>query len=142
MKIIVQLEFPDQFEKMTDEFIFSVMLSKSLFQDVKYKVFNRVNNKDVTLDQIEISVCNFLKCEPEDVQNPSRQRTNSNGILARQLCHHIAKNCKMWSLSYIGQRFGNKDHATVLNSNRRILEQLQTDKFFRNEFEPLIESFK
>lgn len=142
MKIVVEFNFPDSFEKMTDDFIFSVMLAPVLFKEVNYKVMNRISNEDVTLDQIEISVCNYIKCEPKDILNPSRQTIQSNGLLARQLCHHIAKNCKKWSLAYIGKRFGNKDHATVLHSNRTIIEQLQTDKYFRREYEPLIESFK
>lgn len=142
MEITLKLTFPKEFEKMTDEFIFSVMLSQVMFKDVKYKVINRVTDNGLTLDHIEIAVCNYLMCTPADIINPSRKTTNSNGLLARQLCHHIAKNCKKWSLAYIGQRFGNKDHATVLNSNGKILKELQSDKFFRRQYEPLIESFK
>lgn len=139
MKITVEFEFPDTFNPTTDDFIFGVMLSPILFNQVKYKVINRVEPGELNFDTIERSVCNFVGCTAEEMQRASRK---GKGIIARQLCHHICYNLHIASLSRIGERYGNKDHATVLGSNRKVINWLRTDKIYKKEYETFINSFK
>lgn len=139
MKLTVEFDFPDNFSPTTDEFIMGVMMSPILFKDVKYRVINRVGPEALTFDSVEKTVCNFVGCTISEMQNPSRK---GNGIIARRLCHHISVNLHLGPLAKIGDRFGNKDHATVLNSNRKVIEFLRMDILFKQQFQTFIESFK
>jgi hypothetical protein len=52
-------------------------------------------------------------------------------IQYRQLCHYYAKEKTLASLATIGECFGYKDHATVLNSCNTIKNLIETDSEFR-----------
>lgn len=87
------------------------------------------------LDILEKEVCEFICIEPEELQKRSRKREVVEG---RQILHYLAKNNKLASLSEIGQRFGKKDHATVLYSCRTVSNLLSTDHQFKRQYENLI----
>jgi chromosomal replication initiation ATPase DnaA len=49
----------------------------------------------------------------------SKTRT-SDLTYARHLCFYLLYNQANWSLVSIGQRFGNRDHSTVIHGKRKI----------------------
>jgi len=63
------------------------------------------------------------------------KRNNPYVLLARQMAHYKARNMTGESIEIIGHYFGNKDHATVLNSCRRISGYLQVDIRFKEKYE-------
>jgi chromosomal replication initiation ATPase DnaA len=140
MKIIVEFKFPkDIDEHVSNEFIFGDVLKSIPFRDVSYKIINRVGSKTITLDSIEKSVCDYICATPEELQHKTRKREI---LIGRQLCHYLSKRYTKTSLTLIGKRFGNKDHSTVLHSNRIISDLIETDKEFQREYLPFLESFK
>jgi chromosomal replication initiation ATPase DnaA len=140
MKITVEFEFPkDLSEHISDEFIFGDAIKNIPFNGVKYRVINRTGSKIITLDSIEKSVCDYICITPEELQHKTRKR---EFVIGRQLCHYLSKKYTKTSLAIIGKRFGNKDHATVLHSNRTISDLIETDKDFQREYLPFLESFK
>jgi len=140
MKIIVEFEFKNPLnEQIPNEFIFGKVLDSIPLKDVSFKIINRIHDDELTFDSIESKVCEFIRIPPEVLQLKSRKREI---VWGRQILHYIAKNKNMGSLSEIGFRFGNKDHATVLHSNRTVEALLETDKVFIKEYKSFIESFK
>ena len=140
MKIIVEFEFKNPLnEQIPNEFIFGKVLDSIPLKDVRFKVLNRISDDELTFDSLESKVCEFIRISPGVLQLKSRKREI---VWGRQILHYIAKNKNMGSLSEIGFRFGNKDHATVLHSNRTVEALLETDKVFIKEYKSFIESFK
>jgi chromosomal replication initiator protein len=140
MKIIVEFEFPKNLNEHTaDRFIFLNVLQSIPFKGVKMKVLNRITSEGVSFDSIENTVCEYIQCTPTEINSKTRKRKFVEG---RQICHHISKKLNLASLSIIGYRFGNKDHATVLHSNRLVDTLLKTDKNFQKKYKSLIESFE
>jgi len=139
MKILVEFEFPkDLNDHISNEFIFGDVLKAIPFNDISMNVINRIKSAQVTFDSIEKSVCDFVKCKPEELQLKTRKR---EVVEARQILHYLAKNKKLGSLAAIGFRFGRKDHATVLHSNRTVTNLLETDHEFKEKYELFIDSF-
>ena len=140
MKIIVEFEFKNPLnEQIPNEFIFGKVLDSIPLKDVSFKVLNRISDDELTFDSLESKVCEFIRISPGVLQLKSRKKEI---VWGRQILHYIAKNKNMGSLSEIGFRFGNKDHATVLHSNRTVEALLETDKVFIKEYKSFIESFK
>ena len=92
----------------------------------------------MTFDSIERSVCEFVDCVPEELQRNTRKR---EVVEARQICHYLSKYKNLGSLSSIGERFGKKDHATVLHSNRTVTTLLKNDAEYKSKYQSFIESF-
>lgn len=55
-------------------------------------------------------------------------RRNAAVIPARQAAMYLAKKLTLWSLPYIGQKLGGKDHTTVLHAIRKIEDRLPRDQ--------------
>lgn len=56
----------------------------------------------------------------------------------RQLCHYYAQTLTRASLKDIGMYFGDKDHATVLNSKKAIDNLIDTDAGFKKIYEEIL----
>lgn len=98
-----------------------------------------VNKKEsisgLTLDYILTRICSESKLTPEYLCMKTRERVI---VVPRQLCHYMAAMRTKHSLSEIGFFFGGKDHATVLNSKRKIQNLIDTDKAFRDKWYPIL----
>jgi len=108
--------------------------------DSKFTLKLYVNIKErnyLNFDQIMQSVCSKTGITPEYLRMKSREPIV---LLPRQMCHYIASKQTKKTLSAIGQHFGNKDHATVLNSIKKIQNYLDTDKDFSDQFGQLLNS--
>ena len=98
-------------------------LAKEIVQKlVKY------SKKEVSIDQIQKTVCNYFNLEMDSVQSKSRKR---EVVQARQIAMYFSKNLTKSSLSAIGAQIGNKDHATVLHACRIVNNMVETDKRFK-----------
>ena len=136
MKTVIEFSFPDSnnASKKTLEDLLSNI------QGIEVKVLSSIPSGEITFEVIEKEVCSYTGISKEFLQNAPRN--NREVVEARQLCHHISKNLHLGTLSSIGFRFGKKDHATVLHSNKTVLNLLQTNTEYRNQYKSFIESFK
>lgn len=115
------------------------------YSEVKRRVKNYAKHKQCqkqisnhTLNSIEKVVCKYFGITPKEMREKKRDR---NIVLPRQLCHHFSKEMTGTSLAEIGRRFGAKDHATVLHSNKTINNLKETDKVFRAQYEEILNLF-
>ena len=58
-------------------------------------------------------------------------------VQARQLAMYFSKNLTKYSLSYIGNQIGKKDHATVLYACKTITDLIETDRNFKLQVEEI-----
>ena len=74
------------------------------------------------LESILNDVCMIMG---EAKENVISKRRYGDFVLARHLYHYIAAKNTPFTLTQIGKVSGGRDHATVLNSKKRILELIE-----------------
>jgi chromosomal replication initiation ATPase DnaA len=142
MKITVEFTSLD---KDDEDFERKLIASFELFKGSEFTIINIIPSGELTFDLIEEKVCEhtskyfLLDITPELISTAKRKR---EVVVARQLCYYISRNNQLGSWAKIGQRFGNKDHATSMHGYRTITNLLQTDREFRKQHKQFIESFK
>jgi chromosomal replication initiator protein len=94
--------------------------------------FVRGTAHEISIDFIQKVVCDFFKVPVSDIFSSSRKR---NVVQVRQTAMYFAKKYTNLSLAQIGERCGNKDHATVLHACRTITDLKGTDRDFRCQLE-------
>ena len=86
----------------------------------------RVVEKELTIEDIVRSTCEYYHVKDENIYTSSRKR---DIVLARQISMYLAhKHLPNLSLVRIGQCIGSKDHSTVLHACRTIEDQLEVNK--------------
>ena len=90
--------------------------------------------KEITIENIIDSVCNYMNIDRERLNSSERTREVA---IARQLAMYLAKQLTKIPLSAIGAAIGNRNHATVLHSCRTITNLIDTDQAFKLQVEEL-----
>ncbi|MBE8215212.1 MAG: chromosomal replication initiator protein DnaA [Endozoicomonadaceae bacterium] len=94
-----------------------------------------LQDKLVSIDNIQRVVSEFYKIKPADILSKIRARNIS---FPRQISMALAKQLTTHSLPEIGDAHGGRDHTTVIHACRKIKELLIDDKNFINEFHQLL----
>jgi len=85
-------------------------------------------NREITIEFILDTVAEDLKVPVEKIKGKSRKRIY---VVARHLCMYLAKNLTNKPFKSIGEFFGDRDHTTVIYSNRAINDLMDTDEVFK-----------
>lgn len=101
--------------------------------------FINKKNQAITIDIIQSLICNYFKIPIYDIQSQSRKR---DIVQTRQLIMYFSKKYTKSSLAFIGNKIGNRDHATVLHACKAIKNLLETDKKFKFQIEKLKEKIE
>jgi len=97
------------------------------------------HKRDMSLDFIQKTVCDYFKLDPKEIQAKSRKREI---VQARQIAMYFSKHLTTYSLSMIGAEIGGKDHATVLHSYKTVKDLIMTDKTIKNYVEDIEKQLK
>ena len=92
----------------------------------------------VSIDNIQRTIAEYYKIRIADLLSKKRSR---NIARPRQLAMYFAKEYTNTSLPQIGDRFGGRDHTTVLHACRKIDELLQTDAKMQEDHRNLEQLF-
>lgn len=109
----------------------SSLNKKDIDLDLAKKIIkNFVKNisREVSIDFIQKSVCEYFTIPPEKLREKTRKREI---VQARQLSMFLAKQFTKNSLKVIGKHFGGRDHSTVIHSCQAVKDMMDTDKKFR-----------
>ena len=82
-----------------------------------------------TLEDLQRAVCNLFGIHLSDLRGPSRRRSVT---LPRHIAMYLARESLRQPFPAIAERFGNRDHTTVMAACRHIAELLETDAATRN----------
>lgn len=89
-----------------------------------------LQNKMVSIDNIQKTVADYYKIRISDLLSPKRNRSFAR---PRQLAMSLAKELTSHSLPEIGDAFGGRDHTTVLHACKKIVELCATDNKIKND---------
>ena len=112
---------------------------------IRIGAFSKLTHTDVTLDLAKDVLRNVIKTEDRSVPIESIQKSvgsyfnlkisdlkakkkTKQIVLARQIAIYLSRKLSRLSLIEIGERFGGKDHSTVLHAIHKIEQQIQKDQ--------------
>lgn len=108
-------------------------LTVDVVQDILGKMVKKTT-EELTVNRIQQVVCDHFKISEELLQTKTRKR---EVVQARQLAMYFSKNYTKFSLSYIGNQIGKKDHATVLYACKAVTDLMETDRNFKMQVEEI-----
>ena len=88
---------------------------------------SRSNEFIITPDTIIKEVCRYYHLEEDQIRGPSRSRDCLN---ARQVAMYLIRRMTSLSQDDVGQHFGGRDHATVINSIKKVEKQMTANPAF------------
>lgn len=97
---------------------------------------NLLREKDsrITIESVQKAVCEFFHVRPADLRSKRRTRTIA---LPRQVAMYLCRRYTQASFPVIGDRFGGRDHSTVIHANQVIDQRVKEDPTFRATIERL-----
>ena len=96
----------------TGEKVISIDFAKNALRDLL-----ALQDKLVTIENIQKTVAGYYKIRVSDLHSPSRSRSVTR---PRQVAMTLSKELTSHSLPEIGDAFGGRDHTTVLHACKRI----------------------
>lgn len=115
----------------------SSMNKKEITLDLTASIIDKfVKNtpKEITIDYIQRTVSQYFDIPIEKLKSKSRKRET---VQARQLAMYFSKQHTKSSLAVIGNKCGNKDHATVLHACKTVKNLIDTDKRLKKYVEDI-----
>ncbi|RMD59025.1 chromosomal replication initiator protein DnaA, partial [Candidatus Parcubacteria bacterium] len=94
-----------------------------------------VQDKLVSIDNIQKTVAEYYKIRVADLLSPRRSRSIAR---PRQIAMALAKELTNHSLPEIGDAFGGRDHTTVLHACRKIAELRESDLRIQEDYTNLL----
>jgi chromosomal replication initiator protein len=88
----------------------------------------------ISIDSIQKTVSTFYNIKLSDLKV---KRKYKGYVLPRQIAMYLSRKMTTASLIEIGDKFGGKDHSTVLHSIKKIEEKILQDPSFRETIENL-----
>jgi chromosomal replication initiator protein len=83
----------------------------------------------ITIEAIQASVCDHYRVRIGDLLSQKRTR---NIVVPRQVAMYLARKLTTASFPAIGERFGNRDHSTVIHAFNTVSERLAEDAAVRD----------
>ena len=89
----------------------------------------------ITIEHIKRVEAKYFSLPVEDLSGGSREK---DVAMARHIAIYISRELTYTSLKRIGEHFGQRDHATIINSIKVIEKSYLTDKYFSSHIKTLI----
>ncbi|MGB9698849.1 MAG: chromosomal replication initiator protein DnaA [Thermodesulfobacteriota bacterium] len=90
--------------------------------------------KIISIDNIQKCVANFYNLKISDLKSNKKLKVYT---LPRQIAMYLCRNLTKASFPEIGNKFGGKDHSTVIHACRQIEKKIQQDAEIKNIIDTL-----
>lgn len=94
----------------------------------------REKDSAVTIESIQKTICEFFHIRPGDLRSKKRNRTIA---VPRQVAMYLCRRFTQASFPVIGDRFGGRDHSTVIHATQVVDQRMKQDPTFRATIERL-----
>jgi len=91
-------------------------------------------DKEITVDGILKEVSAYFSVKTQDIKSAKRIKSI---MVPRQIAMYLSRKLTDLSLVSIGERFGGKDHATVIHSCKKIEQDIKIKKELKTIVEKL-----
>ena len=93
----------------------------------------------ISIDAIQKVVASFFNMKISDLK---AKRKNQGYVLPRQIAMYLSRKLTNTSLLEIGEKFGGKDHSTVLHSIKKVEEKILKEASFKEMVDKLYSQIK
>jgi chromosomal replication initiator protein len=107
----------------------SLRMAREVLKDIIVE-----KNKDLTIEMIQKYVAEFFNIKISDLKSEKRLK---NLVIPRQIAIYLCRELTKASFPEIGDRFGGKDHSTIIHSVKKITKQLTFDFDLKNNIETI-----
>ncbi|MBW2452068.1 MAG: chromosomal replication initiator protein DnaA [Deltaproteobacteria bacterium] len=107
----------------------SLDMAKNVLKDILVE-----KNRELTVEEIIKHVSNHFNVKISDLKSAKRLKAV---VLPRQIAMFLARQLTSSSYPEIGERFGGKDHSTIIHAIRKIDKLMESDYQLRNSIESL-----
>jgi chromosomal replication initiator protein len=94
----------------------------------------REKDSTITIESIQKAICEFFHVRPADLRSKKRSRSVA---VPRQVAMYLCRRHTQASFPVIGDRFGGRDHSTVIHAMHVVDERMKQDPTFRATIERL-----
>ena len=109
----------------------SIPVSLEMTRDVLKDIIIE-RNRELSVEEIIKKVSNHFNIKISDIKSPKRHKAV---VLPRQIAMYISRQLTSCSYPEIGERFGGKDHSTIIHAIRKIEKIIEDDFQLRNTIE-------
>jgi chromosomal replication initiator protein len=96
-------------------------------------------HKEVTVENIQKTICEYFNIKPADLK---AKRRTKNIALPRQVAMYLCRKHTSTSFPAIGNKFGGRDHSTVIHASKVIEKRMKEDPYMQTTIEKLERIFK
>ncbi len=91
--------------------------------------------KSITIEKIQEVVADYFSIKISELKSKSR---TTSLVFPRQIAMYLCRLMTNNSLPRIGERFGGKDHTTIIHAHKKIKQKIEQDILFKNKINHLI----
>ncbi len=112
----------------------SLDLAKNVLKDILVE-----QNRQISIESIQKTVANHFNIKISELKSSKRLKTL---VLPRQIAMYISRKMTSSSFPEIGNRFGGKDHSTIIHAMKKIEQKMEEDVQLKNTIERLMENMR
>ncbi len=116
----------------------NVNISVDLVKEVIGHIIKE-KGREITIDMIIKAVSSYFSISPSDLRSKKRIKSI---LVPRQIAIYLSRELTDSSLVSIGEKFGGKDHATIIHSVNKIKGDMNVKKELKSAVEKLIQKLK
>src|ERR1043165_2562470 len=94
----------------------------------------RGNSREVTVESIQKTICDYFNVRIADLK---AKRRTQNIALPRQVAMYLCRKYTETSFPAIGDKFGGRDHSTVIHASKTIERKIKEDPHMQTTIEKL-----
>jgi len=97
----------------------SLAMAREILKDILVE-----KNRELTVEEIQKTVATHFNIKVADIKSPKRLKAL---VLPRQIAMYLARQLTSCSYPEIGERFGGKDHSTIIHAIKKMEKQMDQD---------------
>jgi chromosomal replication initiator protein len=97
----------------------SLSMAREILKDILVE-----KNREITVEEIQKTVATHFNIKVADLKSPKRLKAL---VLPRQIAMYLARQLTACSYPEIGERFGGKDHSTIIHAIKKMEKQMDQD---------------
>ncbi len=107
----------------------TLSMAKEVLKDIIVE-----KNRDISVEMIQKFVAEFFSIKISDMKSDKRLKTL---VIPRQIAIYLCRELTKSSYPEIGEKFGGKDHSTIIHSFKKIARLIISDNELKNTVENL-----
>jgi chromosomal replication initiator protein len=107
----------------------SLSMAREVLKDIIVE-----KNKDITIEIIQKFVADYFNLKVSDLKSEKRLK---NMVIPRQIAIYLCRELTKASYPEIGEKFGGKDHSTIIHSVKKITKHIVFDFEMKNNLDTI-----